>query len=161
VKGLLEIYLNDHLTGATVGVELARRLRSSNADDDTFGPPLAQMCTEIEDDRGSLEEAMRQLDIPRGKVKPAGAWVGEKLGRLKLNGRLTGYSPLSRQLELEVLYMGIAGKARLWRALESSQGQHLDGIDFAQLGERAAGQLARLEQLHLSAVALALPEQVG
>jgi hypothetical protein len=38
--GLLAIYLNDHLAGATLGVELARRLRASNEDDPEFGPAL-------------------------------------------------------------------------------------------------------------------------
>ena len=34
---LLAIYLNDHLAGAALGVELARRLRSSNRGDAEFG----------------------------------------------------------------------------------------------------------------------------
>jgi len=38
---MLGIYLNDHLAGATAGVELARRLRASNEDDPEFGPALA------------------------------------------------------------------------------------------------------------------------
>ena len=33
----LAIYLNDHLAGAALGVELARRLRSSNQGDPEFG----------------------------------------------------------------------------------------------------------------------------
>jgi hypothetical protein len=156
VKDPLAIYLNDHLAGATVGVELVRRLRSSNADDRHFGPPLAELCAEIEADRATLEATMRQLGVPRGRVKPAGAWIGEKLGRLKLNGQLTGYSPLSRLLELELLLIGITGKRRLWLALEHSLGASGGRFDFAQLAERAADQRERVEQLHLSAAAPAL-----
>ena len=35
------------------------------------------------------------------RAKDGAAWVAEKLGRLKTNGQLTGYSPLSRLVELE------------------------------------------------------------
>jgi hypothetical protein len=146
---LLSIYLNDHLAGATVGVELARRLRASNRDESDFGTPLAEICAEIEADRQSLEAAMERLGISRSKVKPAAGWVGEKLGRLKLNGQLRGYSPLSRLVELEMLLIGITGKLRMWKALERTRGE-VD-IDFAQLAERAAGQRSSIEDLHLIA----------
>ena len=41
------------------------------------------------------------------RLKVAGAWAGEKAGRLKLNGHLTGYSPQSRVIELEGLVVGV------------------------------------------------------
>ena len=50
-------------------------------------------------------------------------WTGEKLGRLKLNGQLLGYSPLSRLIELEGLMLGIAGKLAMWIALSSRSGR--------------------------------------
>jgi hypothetical protein len=150
---LLAIYLNDHLAGATVGVELARRLRGSNESDARFSAPLAEICAEIEADRATLEQAMERLAIGRSRVKPAAAWVGEKLGRLKLNGQLRGYSPLSRLIELEALYIGITGKMRMWSALERTLGARLDEIDFAQLVERASQQRDRVGELHLLAAA--------
>lgn len=159
VKSPLSIYMNDHLAGATVGVELARRLRSSNADDDSFGPPTARICAELEADRETLEATMEQLGVSRRRLKPVGAWLGEKLGRFKLNGQLTGYAPLSRLVELELLYIGLTGQIRLWEALESSLGRRRDGLDFAALAKRAAGQRGRVEELHLEAAALALPAQ--
>lgn len=148
MTALLEIYLNDHLAGATAGVELARRLRSSNRDEPELGPPLAELCAEIEADRETLRKVMERLEIRRSCVKPVAAWAGEKLGRLKLNGRLRGYSPLSRLLELEVLAIGIAGKARMWRTLDQAVDESVDGIGFGQLAERADGQRARVEELH-------------
>ncbi len=150
---LLSIYLNDHLAGATVGVELARRLRASNRDEAAFGDPLAEICAEIETDRESLEAAMERLGISRSKVKPAAGWVGEKLGRLKLNGQLSGYSPLSRLVELEMLLIGITGKLRMWKALERTRGE-VD-VDFGQLAERALEQRATVEDLHLIAADIA------
>jgi hypothetical protein len=154
---LLTIYLNDHLAGAMLGVELARRLRSSNEDDPELGGPLAEICAEIEADRTTLEQTMERLRIRRGRAKPAAAWAAEKLGRLKLNGRLRGYSPLSRVLELESLHVGIAGKLRLWRVLERSAAADLEEFDFAELAERAASQRSRVERLHLLAAARCFP----
>jgi len=151
----LAIYLNDHLGGATGGVELARRLRTSNSGDDTFGPPLDRVCSEIEEDRATLERIIKGLGFSASTVKPAGAWVVEKLGRLKLNGRLRGYSPLSRLLELEGLLIGITSKIALWKTLAGSdEGQGL-GIDFEQLANRAAEQRSTVEDLHrLAALAI-------
>jgi hypothetical protein len=154
---LLAIYLNDHLAGATLGVELARRLRSSNRDDPEFGEPLAGICGEIEADREALIRLMERLNVSRNPVKPALARLGERLGRLKLNGRLRGYSPLSRVLELEILSAGIGGKMQLWNALEQSFGESLDGFDFHALAERADQQGQQVEDLHLKAARRALP----
>src|SRR3954469_24597007 len=106
---LLAIYLNDHLAGATLGFELARRLRGSNDEDPAFGPELAEICAEIEADRETLLAIMAELDVSPSKLKPLSAVLAERLGRLKLNGQLRGYSPLSRLDELEVLQLGVSG----------------------------------------------------
>jgi hypothetical protein len=152
----LNIYLNDHLAGSTAGMELARRLRGSNADDPEFGPVLAEVCAEIEADRETLKTVMDRLGVGQSMVKPLLARLGERLGRLKLNGQLRGYSPLSRLDELELLQVGVAGKRRLWRALEHTHAGDLSGIDLGALAERATEQLRRLESLHLKAASLAL-----
>lgn len=154
---LLTIYLNDHLAGAALGVELARRLRSSNRGDPEFGEPLARICGEIEADRETLIRLMERLGVDRKPLKPALAVVGERLGRLKLNGQLRGYSPLSRVLELELLASGIGGKMQLWNGLEQSFGERLDGFDFHALAERADRQGQQVEDLHLGAAQRALP----
>jgi hypothetical protein len=154
---LLAIYLNDHLAGATLGVELARRLRSSNEGDPEFGRPLARICSEIEADCEALVRLMTHLEIGRDPVKPVLAKAAERLGRLKLNGRIRGYSPLSRVLELEVLSGLVGGKMQLWNALEQSFGESLDGFDFHDLAARADSQGQRLEDLHLAAAQRTLP----
>jgi hypothetical protein len=149
----LEIYLNDHLAGATGGVELARRLRASNRDDAVFGATLSRVCAEIEADRAVLEQVIERLGYTRSKVKPAAAWVAEKLGRLKLNGQLRGYSPLSRLIELEGLLIGITGKIGLWQTLtELGVDEDLDA-DLERLAARAAAQRAAIDDLHRIAAA--------
>ncbi len=117
----LGIYLNDHLAGSTGGMELARRLRRSNEDDPDYGPQLAEVCAEIEGEREILIAAMEHLGVDRDRIKLVAARLGERLGRLKTNGQLRGYSPLSRLDELELLQVGVAGKRRLWRALEHTR----------------------------------------
>lgn len=153
---LLAIYLNDHLAGSTVGVELARRLRGSNEDDPEFGPALTELCAEIEEDREALKAVMDGFGVGQSRLKPTVALLGERLGRLKPNGRLWSYSPLSRLVELEMLQIGVAGKRRLWRALEQTHGEELAAFELGALAERATAQLRRLEALHLKAAALAL-----
>lgn len=152
---LLAIYLNDHLAGATAGVELCRRLRTSNRDDAALSRALREICEEIEADRGTLEQLMTRLGVRRCRVKTAAAWAGEKLGRLKLNGQLTGYSPLSRLVELELLYIGITGKMQMWRALERTLDGAEHGVDLVRLAERAGSQRDRVEDLHAIAAARA------
>lgn len=157
----LAIYLNDHLAAATLTVELARRLRTSNQGDPEMGEPLARICAEVEEDRATLERLVDHLEVGRDQVKPVLAKVAERLGRLKLNGRLLGYSPLSRVLELEVLSGLVGGKMQLWNALEQSFGEGLEGFDFHALAARADNQGRRLEDLHLAAARRALPTRTA
>jgi hypothetical protein len=149
---LLGIYLNDHLAGSIGGVETARRARGSNKGNE-FGEPLARLCEEIQSDREALEAVMEELGIARSRIKPAIGWLGEKLGRLKPNGQLRGYSPLSRVVELELLVIGITGKLRLWTLLEELVGER-SKANFAGLGARAEEQRAVVEGLQLRAARL-------
>jgi hypothetical protein len=157
--GLLAIYLNDHLAGATFGVELARRTCARNRGT-PLGDYLERLTSEIEADRETLERLMADLEIQRDRLKVPGAWAMEKLGRLKLNGRLTGYSPLSRLLELETLHLGITGKRELWRALERALGNDVPGFEFEELARRAERQAAEVEE-HRLAAASALSTATG
>jgi hypothetical protein len=147
---LLEIYLNDHLAGALGVRELARRAAGANGDSE-YGTFLARLSGEIEADRQSLLEVMRTLGIGIDRLKLLGGWGAEKLGRLKLNGRLLGYSPLSRVVELEVLSLGIAGKLTLWHTLEHLEQPALAEFDFQHLIARGEEQLRELERHRLRA----------
>jgi hypothetical protein len=152
----LRIYLNDHLAGAALGIGVARRLRESNREDPEMAEPLGRICAEIEADRRTLEALMKRLGVRRGRVKPMLASAGEKLGRLKPNGQLRGYSPLSRLIELEFLLIGITGKKQLWKALERALGDEPGGFDLPRLIERADAQRETIAELHRGAAARAL-----
>lgn len=149
---LLAIFLNDHLAGSAVGVQLARRASSSNSGTE-FGTPLRELCDEIEADRETLESVMTELGVQRSRLKPQLAWVAEKLGRLKPNGQLRGYSPLSRVVELEGLLLGIAGKRRLWKLLSTLVAER-SSAHFPALIARAEGQQTRVESLQERAARL-------
>jgi hypothetical protein len=151
----LAIYLNDHLAGATVGVELARRAARENAGS-ALGTFLKEtLLPEITADRETLQHLMAQLGVKRSRPKIAIAWAAEKAGRLKLNGEIRRYSPLSRLIELEGLAGGIEGKRALWLALAAADGAPA-GFDFLALAERAASQRSRLEPHRLEAAATVL-----
>jgi hypothetical protein len=148
----LRIYLNDHLAGATGGVEVARRAAGENRGTPR-GDALERLATEIEDDRRALLEIMRTLGVGEDRVKSAFAWLGEKAGRLKLNGELRSYSPLSTVVELEVLALGVRGKLLLWHTLgEIADAEpRLDPARISALAERAESQLDQLDQLRIEA----------
>ena len=65
---------------------------------------------------------MAALGIPVRRYKVGAAWIGEKAGRLKFNGRLLARSPLSDLEELEMLRLGVEGKAAGWRTLRTLAG---------------------------------------
>jgi hypothetical protein len=148
----LPIYLNDHLAGSTAGVELARRTFAENRNTD-LGEFLSGLLSEIEEDRATLINLMQALSIKPSAIKVAAAWTVEKAGRLKLNGQVRGYSPLSRVVELEGLSSGIAGKRALWQALGEIRvrDHRLREFDFDALAERASSQLERLKPYRLAA----------
>jgi hypothetical protein len=151
---LLDVYLSDHFAGSTAGAELARRMASTQPDGAVLGP----IASEIEEDRETLREIMEATDVSPPAIKAALGWLGEKAGRLKLNERVFGRSPLSDVIELEGLIAGVSGKLQLWRALllVAEREDRLSAFDFAVLSERAESQRVRLEQLHAKAVGRAL-----
>jgi hypothetical protein len=147
---LRAIYLNDHLAGATAGHELARRATGSNEGGE-LGDFLARLAAEIGEDRETLERAMSKLGVRSDPAKRVLGWTAEKVGRLKPNGQLLGYSPLSRLVELEGLHVGIAGKLSLWQVLAATSAAGLEGFDLDELIARAQRQLAGLEPFRIAA----------
>jgi hypothetical protein len=149
---LLGIYLNDHLTGATAGLELFRRATGGHRDTEA-GPVLERLTAEVEADRDSLLGIMRALGVPVRHYKVIGGWVAEKAGRLKPNGRVLSRSPLSSVIELEGLHLGVLGKAAGFRLLRglADDDPRLDAVALDQLIERAERQAAEIESLRLRA----------
>ena len=109
------------------------------------------IAAEIDEDRKALEAVMEALGVKPHAVKDGAAWAAEKVGRLKPNNRLRGYSPLSRVIELEGLLIGVTGKLALWEALTDAAGDRVGDVDLAALAARAREQRERLELLRREA----------
>jgi hypothetical protein len=150
----LGIYLNDHLAGAVVGLQLARRTLQQNPEG-ALADFVRVFAREIEEDREALARLMESLEISTNPVKTAAGWLVEKLGRFKFNGHVVGYSPLSRLEELEVLSLAVEGKRLMWRLLKTlaESDDRLKGFDFPTLIERAVAQREELERHRLAAAA--------
>jgi hypothetical protein len=152
----LATYLNDHLGGATFGVELARRAAGENKGSE-LGTVLSALATEIAADRGTLRAIMAELGVRPDRAKIAVGWAAEKMGRLKPNAQLRGYSPLSPLVELDGLLMGIQVKLAMWRALaEVADALGLDRARMEGLAARAEGQQADLERHRIGVARRAL-----
>ncbi|TDP96690.1 hypothetical protein [Labedaea rhizosphaerae] len=153
----LRIYLNDQLALGTAWRELARRSTKANQGSDV-GTALGKVATAIAEDVATFRAIMRSLGVPENPVKSGAAVLGERLGRLKLNGKLRSYSMLSRFEELEFLTMGIDGKKQLWGTLRDLAGlaERLPDVDFDHLIARAQQQRDELEPFRVRAGQAAL-----
>jgi hypothetical protein len=160
---LLAIYLNDHLAGASAGAAVAQRAAGSNRDNDTYYPTLSTVAEEIREDRASLLAIMNALKVGTDPVKQALAWTVEKARRLKLNGHLFNYSPLSRLDELEFLVLGVTGKLALWHSLNllAPEEPRLRREQLTDLVARAERQLEEIEMCRRRAASDAFSGEPG
>ena len=155
---LLGVYLNDHLAGATVGLQLARRAAESAEPGSESATVRKGLVREIAADRSALIKIMTTLGIKIRGYKMFAAWAGEKAGRLKFNGHLLTRSPLSDLEETEMLRLGVEGKAAGWRTLRAvaERDSRLDTGQLDELLARAARQSDELESLRVRIAAQVL-----
>lgn len=153
---LLHIYLNDHRTGSAVALALAERSHASNTGNE-FGEYLDDFIPALEDDIDQLDAVFARCEISKDQLKLGAARLGAELGRLKLNGRVTDYSPLSRVIEFEALTVGVLGKRKLWKTIAALPSDHpaTSAVDTTRMIERAESQAKQLEELSARAAAIA------
>jgi hypothetical protein len=153
----MDVYLNDHLGGATLGANLADQIA-----DHAEGTPLADVMTrlqaEIDEDRATLLDLMERMDVSRNPIKQATGWVAEAASRLKFSGAASGDRDHGIFMALESMALGVKGKLSLWRALNEVRAEHppLAAIDLDALIARAQEQYATLERQRLAAARRAL-----
>ncbi len=146
----LGIYLHDHLAGASLAIELLKSMR-----DQHLGEPLgefaATLLAEIEADHEVLRSVAERTRSGSSTVKELGAWLTEKVSRVKLSGQ--SENDLKTFEALEFLQLGIHGKWALWRALDAvaAKDTRLQGTDFANLIARAEIQEAEVDHRRLEA----------
>jgi hypothetical protein len=153
----LDIYLNDHLAGATAGLELAEELRDRTAGT-ALGDVMTSLAQEIARDREVLVDLADRLGTTSNPVKQGVAWLAEKAARIKLSGASSGSPALGTFLGLEALALGVEGKACLWRSLQSIAAPDgtLATLDLDDLIERAQAQREILERERRAAGAAVL-----
>ena len=149
---LLEVYLNDHLAGSAAAVDLVEKLAGRNPGTPLAGL-LADLGSQIEADKATLERVIQRLDVATSSVKQLGAKALEKLSRLRVNDRVTGSADVSRLMEIEMLSLGIEGKMALWLVLQdlAPSAPALSEFDWEGLIGRARQQRADLEPFRLAA----------
>lgn len=153
----LATYLNDHLAGSVVALELLEHLEATHTDSglrDFF----RELQADIAADRDELEGLMKSLVISQSRTRKASAWLAEKITELKLRLDDPQGGPLSLFESLEALSLGIEGKRSLWIALKevAEKSPQLRIINYERLIQRATEQRARVEELRMVTASKAL-----
>jgi len=153
-KEHLAVYLNDHLAGANLALEIVDHLADETPD---LASSLATLKAEIDEDRGQLKALMASLNISESRVRKAGSWIAEQVAEAKLEVDDDQNGPLRRLERLEALALGIEGKIALWRALDAVPEKGAIGqINYERLCRRGEEQQARIEVWRLQAARDAL-----
>src|SRR6266496_2778724 len=156
----LDSYLNDHLAGSVSALELIGHWTHVHKGE-PLGAFFAECEAKINADQDELRDVMRFLGVEESKVRQAGAWAAEKVGRARL--MIAGDEPdsLGLVLTLEGLIMGIAGKKLLWRALAAANLPKVEAFDFEDLQRRAEQQIERTEAERIQAARRAFASLTG
>lgn len=112
----LRIYLNDHRALLAAEHSLAQRSLEANQRS-SLGQLLGRVVDQNRADQSVVEQLLDRVGGSANPVKKIAAIVGERFGRLKMNGQLTGYSPLSRVIEVEGLLATTAVRRAMWNAI--------------------------------------------
>lgn len=153
----LATYLNDHLAGSVVALELLEHLEAAHSED-SLSNFFRALRADIASDRDELEQLMKELNIDQSRTRKASAWLAEKFTELKLRF----YDPKAGALllfeSLEALSLGIEGKRSLWIALAatSETTPSLRIADYGRLQQRAQEQRDRVEELRIKTALTAL-----
>ena len=147
----LDSYLNEHLAGSLGALELIDHWAEVHKDE-PLGSFFLDIERELKADQDTLRDVMRSLGVEESKVRQAGAWVAEKVGRARLV--IAGDDPgsLGLVLTFEGLIMGVTGKKLMWGSLAAAKFPPLNTYNFEQLQRRAEHQADRIEAERISAI---------
>ncbi len=142
-------YLQDHHAGSVTAREMLAKAISDDDPDQAF---YFQLDRDIAEDQTVLETLIERLGAKESLPKKVGAWVAEKMARLKLGASA---DPLANLEFLEALTLGVQGKLCLWKSLESLPDTFpaRQGLDLPGLVDRARDQLDRIEPKRLESFA--------
>ena len=147
----LEIYLQNHEAAAQAGSDFFRRT-AANQRTRQYGDQLRALAAEIKEDHRRLQAIMSNVGVRPNVPFGLALRLGERIGRMKPNGRLIRRAPLSDLIEIEGLLDAVSAKKSGWQALASIEST--PGIDPAEIDAlltRAEDQLSQLTALHARA----------
>jgi len=152
----LVTYLNDHLGGAQIAIQLLEAMRDQH-ENQRFRDFANLLLPEIQADDRTLRSIAEKIDAGPGVAKQVGGWLLEKVSRLKLGH--TGSTDFEMFESLELLALGIQGKLSLWKALQAASRleARLREYDFVELVNRAHQQYDKVEIQRLDLAQLVLP----
>jgi hypothetical protein len=155
----LATYLNDHLAGSVLAIDLMEHIASAHADT-PLARLMAELRVEVEADRQALQSLMERLAIGESAPRKATAWLAEKASQLKLLADDRAGGALRLLESAEALSLGVEGKRGLWRALAAASEDlpELRGLDYAELQRRSEEQRDRIEGVRLGAAKAAFSE---
>jgi hypothetical protein len=144
----LEIYLQNHEAAAQAGSDFFRRT-AANQSSREYGDQLRALAAEIKEDHRRLQAIMSNVGVRPNVPFGLALRLGERIGRVKPNGRLIRRAPLSDLIEIEGLLDAVSAKKSGWQALATIE--PTPGIDPAEIDAlltRAEDQLSQLTVLH-------------
>lgn len=151
----LEVYLTDHLAGATAGVNLAQMATEEHRSDE-HGAFFGEIASEIKADYETLEQLISELGVGKSATKAAAAEIGSKIMAPKFTGG--DDDELNAFITLETLSMGVEGKICMWKALKTVKDAYptLGSYDLDDLIARGESQRERIEATRLEIAPQAL-----
>ena len=156
----IEVYLNDHLAGATAGVNLVEQATDRHRSDE-LGEFFAPLAADIKADLATLEGLIEDMNVDKSASKAALAEVGSKLAAPKFTAEGAGNKHLGDFITLETLSIGVEGKRCMWVALKTVADAYpgLGALDLDDLVSRAQQQRDQLESKRNELAPLALTHQ--
>jgi hypothetical protein len=155
----LATYLNDHLAGSVVALELLDHLEATHSED-PLRAFFRELRADIAADRDELEALMKALNIDQSRTRKASAWLTGKITELKLRFDDPKADALLLFESLEALLLGIEGKRSLWLTLAATSETEpsLQIADYERLQQRAQEQRDRVEKLRIKTALTALAD---
>jgi hypothetical protein len=147
----LEIYLQNHEAAAQAGSDFFRRTAANQRRRD-YGDELRALAAEVKEDHRRLRAIMNNVSLRPNVPFGLALRLGERIGRMKPNGRLIRHAPLTDLIEIEGLLDAVHAKRAGWQAL--ARLDSTPGIDPGEINElinRADNQLSQLTALHTRA----------
>jgi hypothetical protein len=141
----LRIFLSERVALLHAGVSLAGRMRTTAPD--ALRDVLDDAARDLAADARTLTSFLRQMGTAPPRLRILCAVAAERAGRLKLNGRLTGRSPLADLEELDGLTVLVAAAATTWDEIAAS-GVAADDVvaGRAEAHRRTVGRLAAFRE---------------